>query len=189
MLNYLKTSVSIISILLLVSCSSNEQANSSGSPENITLSGQSGVKDDLSAKNVVQIAVGSKDHTTLVTAVKAAELVDALSNAGPFTVFAPTNAAFEKLPAGTVEGLLKPEKKDDLSDILQYHVSLGVYKPESFQDGQIIGQVAAGNITITKKDGKLFVNDKAEIIASIPASNGIIHVITEVLLPPPPPKN
>jgi uncharacterized surface protein with fasciclin (FAS1) repeats len=189
MMKYIKTTVSIISISLLLSCNSNEQKNATIATDNPALSGQSGVKDDLSAKNVVQIAIGSKDHTTLVAAVKAAELVDALSNAGPFTVFAPTNAAFDKLPAGTVDGLLKPEKKDDLADILQYHVSLGVYKPESFQDGQIIGQVAAGNIKITKKDGKIFVNDKAEIIASIPASNGIIHVINEVLLPPPPAKN
>ena len=76
------------------------------------------VKDDLSQKNVVGVAVGSPDHSTLVTAVKAAELVDALSNAGPFTVFAPTNAAFDALPAGTVEGLLEPAKKSDLQDVL-----------------------------------------------------------------------
>jgi uncharacterized surface protein with fasciclin (FAS1) repeats len=149
--------------------------------------GQSAVKDDMSQKNVVQVAVGSKDHTTLVAAVKAAELVDVLSNTGPFTVFAPTNAAFDKLPAGTVDNLLKPEKKDDLIDILQYHVSVGVFKPEMFTDGQEIGQVNGGNIIITKKDGKLMVNGTATIIASIPASNGIIHVIDGVLLPPPPP--
>ncbi len=146
--------------------------------------GQSGVQDDLSQKNVVQVAAGSKDHTTLVAAVKAASLVDALSNAGPFTVFAPTNAAFDKLPAGTVDGLLKPEKKDDLADILQYHVSLGVFKTENFTDGQVIGQVNGGNITITKKDGKYIVNGTAVIIASIPASNGMVHVIDGVLLPP-----
>lgn len=149
--------------------------------------GQSAVKDDMSQKNVVQVAVGSKDHTTLVAAVKAAELVDVLSNTGPFTVFAPTNAAFDKLPAGTVDNLLKPEKKDDLIDILQYHVSVGVFKPEMFTDGQEIGQVNGSNIIITKKDGKLMVNGTATIIASIPASNGIIHVIDGVLLPPPPP--
>lgn len=149
--------------------------------------GQSAVKDDMSQKNVVQVAIGSKDHTTLVAAVKAAELVDVLSNTGPFTVFAPTNAAFDKLPAGTVDNLLKPEKKDDLIDILQYHVYLGVLKPEMFTDGQEIGQVNGGNIVITKKDGKLMVNGTATITASIPASNGIIHVIDGVLLPPPPP--
>lgn len=146
--------------------------------------GQSGVQDDLSQRNVVQVAIGSKDHTTLVKAVQAAELVDALSNAGPFTVFAPTNAAFEKLPAGTVESLLTPQKKDDLADILQYHVSLGVFKAESFTDGQVIGQVNGSDITISKKDGKIIVNGAATIIASIPASNGIIHVIDGVLLPP-----
>lgn len=145
--------------------------------------GQSGVKDDVSNPNVVQVAVGSKDHTTLVTAVKAAELVDVLSNAGPFTVFAPTNAAFDKLPAGTVEGLLTPEKKDALIDILQYHVSVGGYTFESLKDGQTLGQVNGGNIKIAIVDGKPVINGKAHIIATVKASNGIIHIIDEVLLP------
>ena len=145
--------------------------------------GQSGVQDNVSNPNVVQIAIGSKDHSTLVAAVKAAELVDVLSNAGPFTVFAPTNEAFNKLPKGTVDDLLKPEKKDVLIDILQYHVYVGVLKPESFQDGQILGEVNGRNIKITIKDGKPIINGKAHILASIPASNGIIHVIDEVLLP------
>ena len=172
---------------LAVSCNNNDNPSSKNPSSTSTdnaIKGQSAVKDDVSAKNVVQVAMGSKDHTTLVTAVKAAELVDALSNAGPFTVFAPTNAAFDKLPAGTVDGLLKPEKKADLQDILQYHVSVGVFKTENLQDGQVIGQVNGGNITISKKDGKLLVNGKATIVASIPASNGIIHVIDAVLLPP-----
>ncbi|MBP8087068.1 MAG: fasciclin domain-containing protein [Saprospiraceae bacterium] len=146
--------------------------------------GQSGVKDEVSTPNVVQVAVGSKDHTTLVTAVKAAALVDVLSNAGPFTVFAPTNAAFDKLPAGTVEGLLKPDQKDALSNILEYHVYVGVIKTDAMRDGQVLGQVNGKNITITVKDGKYMINGKATILASVPASNGIIHVIDEVLLPP-----
>lgn len=146
--------------------------------------GQSGVKDEISNPNVVQIAVSSKDHTTLVTALKAAALVDALSNAGPFTVFAPTNAAFDKLPAGTVEGLLKPDKKDALSNILEYHVYVGVINTGNMRDGQSLGQVNGKNITINMKDGKYMVNGKANIITSIRASNGIIHVIDEVLLPP-----
>jgi len=145
--------------------------------------GQSAVKDDVSQKDVVKIAVGSPDHTTLVTALKAAEYVDVLSNAGPFTVFAPTNAAFDKLPAGTVEGLLKPESKDALRNILEYHVFVGVLKPEMLADGQTYGQVNGDKITIGSKDGKLTVNG-ANIIASIPATNGIIHVIDAVLLPP-----
>jgi uncharacterized surface protein with fasciclin (FAS1) repeats len=178
----------IIACCFFISCNNGteqKQADTTAATPAEAKTGQSGVKDDLSQKNVVQVAIGSKDHTTLVTAIQAAGLVDALSNAGPFTVFAPTNEAFNKLPAGTVEGLLKPEKKDDLTDILQYHVSLGVFKTESFTEGQVIGQVNGGNITLTKKDGKWVVNGTATIIASIPASNGIIHVIDGVLLPPP----
>jgi uncharacterized surface protein with fasciclin (FAS1) repeats len=147
--------------------------------------GQSTVQDDLSQKNVVGVAVGSADHSTLVAAVKAAELVDALSNAGPFTVFAPTNAAFDALPAGTVEGLLKPEKKSDLQDILQYHVAVGVFKPDMLRDGQTLGMVNGGNAKITVKDGKVMINDAA-VVASVPASNGIVHVIDKVILPPAP---
>ena len=171
----------------MVACNNNDKTNTPAADNNTSAkpaAGQSAVQDDMSAKNVVQVAASSKDHTTLVTAVKAADLVDALSNAGTFTVFAPTNAAFDKLPAGTVEDLLTAAKKDALIDILQYHVSVGVYKAEALQDGQSLGQVNGDNITITKKDGKIFVNGTAEIIASIPASNGIIHVINGVLLPP-----
>ncbi len=163
----------------------NQSTDTSTPPENSQQTvGQSGVKDDISNPNVVQIAVGSKDHTTLVAALKAAALVDALSNAGPFTVFAPTNAAFDKLPAGTVDGLLKPDQKDALSNILEYHVYVGVIKTDLMRDGQNLGQVNGKNITLSVKDGKYMVNGKANIIASVPASNGIIHVIDEVLLPP-----
>lgn len=173
-------------VIFIASCGSDSNSNSEtteSSEQAAPTTGQSGVQDDASQKNVVQVAIGSQDHTTLVKAVQAADLVDALSNAGPFTVFAPTNAAFDKLPAGTVEGLLKPEKKDDLADILQYHVSVGVYNAEQLQDGQSLGQVNGSNITISKKDGKIVVNGTATVIASIPASNGVIHVIDGVLLP------
>lgn len=174
-----------VTCLIFMSCnSSNTETKNTQSESVQKTTGQSGVQDDMSQKNVVQIAMGSKDHTTLVTAVKTAELVDVLSNTGPFTVFAPTNAAFDKLPAGTVDGLLKPEKKDDLTDILQYHVSVGVYKEDMLHDGQVIGQVNGGNITITKKDGKIMVNGTANVVAAIPASNGIVYVIDAVLLPP-----
>ena len=168
-----------------MSCNQNTEksASSSSTSNETSMVGQSGVKDDVSNPNIVQVAVNSKDHTTLVAAVKAAGLVDALSNAGPFTVFAPTNAAFEKLPAGTVDGLLKPDKKDALTDILGYHTYVGSLKAEYLQDGQTFEEVNGGKITISKKDGKTFVNGNAEIIASIPTSNGVIHVINEVLIP------
>ena len=167
----------------LSSCSNNETnpaVNEAASSE--VEPGQSAVVDETSSPNIVQVAVGSKDHTTLVTAVKAAELVDALSNAGPFTVFAPTNAAFEKLPPGTVEGLLAPEKKEDLANILGYHTYVGSLKTEYMNDGQEFDMVFGGKVKITKKEGKTFVNG-SEILASIPTSNGIIHVIGDVLLP------
>lgn len=179
-------SIIISGIVLSTACGSNstsENTSNSSATETPAQSGQSGVQDDVSNPNVVQVAVGSKDHTTLVAAVKAAELVDALSNAGPFTVFAPTNAAFDALPAGTVESLLTPEKKDALIDILQYHVSVGVYKLENLQDGQSIGQVNGGNVIVTKKGEDYFVNGKAKILGTVVASNGIIYVIDQVLIP------
>ncbi len=173
------------SYLMLTACDSGTTATTESSSEPTEkMAGQSGVQDDVSQKNVVQIAIGSKDHSTLVAAVKAADLVDVLSNTGPFTVFAPTNAAFDKLPKGTVESLLTPEKKETLTDILQYHVSVGVYKAEALKDGQILGQVNGSNITVSIKEGKIILNGSATIVASIPASNGIIHVIDGVLLPP-----
>lgn len=146
--------------------------------------GQSNVVDDDSQKDIVKVAAGSPDHTTLVKAVQAADLVNSLSNAGPFTVFAPTNAAFDKLPDGTVEGLLEPEKKADLQNVLEYHVTVGVFKPEMLRDGQSLGQVNGKNITISNKDGKIMINGTANVVASIPASNGIIHVVDAVILPP-----
>ena len=146
--------------------------------------GQASVKDEESAKDVVKIAAGSKDHTTLVAAIKQADLVNSLSNAGPFTVFAPTNAAFDKVPKETLDNLMKDENKAQLQDILQYHVYVGTLKTEMMEDGQTLNQVNGGNITVTKKDGKVVINNSATVIVSIPASNGIIHVIDAVLLPP-----
>jgi uncharacterized surface protein with fasciclin (FAS1) repeats len=168
----------------LFSCGeSSTESSSNGSAEVAEVGpGQSAVVDESSAPNIVQVAVGSKDHTTLVTAVKAAGLVDALSNAGPFTVFAPTNAAFEKLPAGTVDELLKPEKLADLKNILEYHTYVGSLKTDYMSDGQEFEEVNGGKVIITIKGDKVFVNG-SEIIASIPTSNGIIHVINDVLLP------
>jgi uncharacterized surface protein with fasciclin (FAS1) repeats len=187
--NQMKKTIAFLvltSSLLVLSCkeNTNETATEATTTENtVDLSvGQEGVVDDVSNPNIVQVASGSKDHTTLVAAVKAANLVTSLSNAGPFTVFAPTNAAFDKLPAGTVEGLLKPDKLDDLENILGYHTYVGNLKTEYMQDGQLFDMVYGGKITITKKGDKTFVNG-SEILATIPTSNGIIHVIGDVLLP------
>ena len=124
-------------VLIFSACNSSTESASTEAEEATAKSGgQEAVKDDVSQKDVVKIAVGSSDHTTLVAALKQADYVDDLSNAGPFTVFAPTNEAFNKLPAGTLDGLMKDDKKADLQNILEYHVAVGVYKTENMQDGQ-----------------------------------------------------
>ena len=183
----------IISILFASLFFVNSSCNNSSTTQNEQTStgdnttvpgGQENVNDTISQKDVVKIAAGSKDHTTLVAALKQAGLVTSLSNAGPFTVFAPTNAAFDALPKGRADDLMKPEKKEDLQNILQYHVLLSAMKTESFQDGQTLGMVNGDNVTVTVKDGKVTLNDNVHIIASIPASNGIVHVVDGVLLPP-----
>lgn len=183
--NRLVRCLPIISLaFLLGSCSRQETASTASAPDQATLAGQSAVADNESQKNVVKVAVGSPDHTTLVAAVKAAALVDVLTNAGPFTVFAPTNAAFDKLPPGTVANLLKPENIDALVNILEYHVALGVYKPDMLKDGMIMNMANSGNIRISVKDGKVIINDSASVVGTVDASNGIIHVVDAVLLPP-----
>lgn len=152
--------------------------------ESTPVAGQSAVADDESQKDVVKVAAGSVAHSTLVAAVKAAGLVDVLSNTGPFTVFAPVNDAFGKLPAGTVDTLLKPENKERLSDILQYHVAVAVYREEMLTDGRVINMANGGDIRISRKEGKVIVNGSATVVGSVSASNGIIHVLDGVLLPP-----
>ena len=182
MKNSIKTLL-LASLLVVIGCKQNEAATTEATETTEKQAGgQETVEDETSVPNIVQTAVASKDHTTLVTAVKAAGLVTALSNAGPFTVFAPTNAAFDKLPAGTVEGLLKPEKKGDLENILGYHTYVGTLKTDYMQDGQEFDMVFGGKVKITKKDDKTYVNG-SEIVASIETGNGIIHVIGDVLLP------
>jgi len=135
-------------------------------------------------KDIVENAVGSADHTTLVAAVTAAGLGETLKGAGPFTVFAPTNAAFDKLPAGTVETLVKPESKNKLTGILTYHVVPGAYTSADITEGMTLTTVQGENLTFTMKDGKWWINESAMIeIADVISSNGVTHVIDTVLMP------
>ena len=174
-----------IASLAIISCtkSENNADTSSATTTESTSGGQEAVVDEDSAPTIVKLAVGNKDLSTLVTAVQAAELTTSLSNAGPFTVFAPTNAAFEKLPAGTVDDLLKPENKGKLTDILGHHTYVGVIKTEQMTDGQNLGMVDGKNITIKMVNGKPTVNGTVNIIASVPASNGMVHFVDGVILP------
>ena len=174
-------------LILLLSCGGAPETKTTGDEGTVqtqTAGGQENVKDDDSQKDVVKVAVGSPDHKTLVAALKQAELVTSLSNAGPFTVFAPTDAAFSKIDKATLDALMTDANKSQLQDILQYHVTLSAIKAESLQDGQTLGMVNGSNATVSVRDGKVVINGNANIIASVPASNGIVHVIDAVLMPP-----
>ncbi len=144
--------------------------------------GQAFIKNDESKPNVLQIAMGSPDHTTLVAAVQAAGLENSLVNAGPLMVFAPTNAAFDALPEGTVEDLLKPENKEKLAYILKNHVTPGNYSKDFLKKFKKLGQAGGENITVEVKGEDVYVGG-AKILASIPAGNGIVHVVDKVILP------
>jgi uncharacterized surface protein with fasciclin (FAS1) repeats len=140
------------------------------------------------SKNIVQNAVNSKDHTTLVAAVKAAGLVETLESKGPFTVFAPTNAAFGKLPAGTVDNLVKPENKATLTKILTYHVVAGKLDASDLTDGKKLKTVEGEELTVKKADGKVMIVDakggsSTVTISNVHQSNGVIHVVDTVLMP------
>jgi len=134
-------------------------------------------------KNIVENAIGSSDHTTLVAAVKAAGLVETLSGKGPFTVFAPTNEAFNKLPAGAVDNLLKPAMKKDLTGVLTYHVVAGNYKAADLKDGLELTTVQGQKIKFSYKDKQWYVNDAKITITDAVSSNGVTHVIDAVLMP------
>ncbi|MCC9065286.1 fasciclin domain-containing protein [Flavobacterium piscisymbiosum] len=146
-------------------------------------------------KNIIENAVNSKDHTTLVAAVKAADLVETLQSKGPFTVFAPTNAAFDKLPAGTVTTLLKPENKKMLQTILTYHVVAGKMNSSDIAKAIKAGKgkatfktVSGGTLTAWMKGKDLYITDESGnnskvTIADVNQSNGVIHVVDTVLLP------
>ncbi|GGG58801.1 fasciclin domain-containing protein [Bizionia arctica] len=147
--------------------------------------GQAFITDDQGTPNCLQIAISSPDHKTLVAAVQAAQVENALVNVGPLTVFAPTDAAFAALPAGTVENLLKPENKDVLANILKYHVTPGNLNTSILTKLPKLGQANNQYVDIEIVDGKPMIGG-ANILISIRAGNGIVHVIDKVLLPPPP---
>ncbi|UTW64604.1 fasciclin domain-containing protein [bacterium SCSIO 12741] len=178
----------VISIVLLSSCTNDSAPVSQASVSTQTeepkeVKGQAFVSDEVSQQNIVQIAVGSQDHTTLVAAVQAAGLVDVLANNGPLTVFAPVNAAFDALPDGTVDNLLLPENKSSLISVIHYHAAPGTYKGDLLKDGMDLYMAQGGNVKITREGEDVFANGN-KILATIDATNGVIHVIDGVLLPP-----
>ena len=172
--------------LVFIGCKeygSNETAgDSTGGIDYTKLKGQSGVVDNVSEQNILQVAVGSKDHSTLVAGVLAAGLQDVLTNAGPLTVFAPNNAAFDALPDGVLDDLLKPENKAKLADIITFHAAPGSYTGTNIKGVMGIGQATGGKVKVVVKDGVTYVND-AKVLGTVKASNGYVHVIDKVLLP------
>merc|ERR1712137_846499 len=137
------------------------------------------------SKNIVQLAVGTPSLSTLVSAVQAASLADVLSGSGPFTVFAPTNKAFEKVPAKVLSALLEPVNKASLQELLKYHVAAGDVKSGMLKDGQKVPTLEGSELTVSIKDGVVHLNGVAEVVlADVVASNGVVHVIDAVLVPP-----
>jgi uncharacterized surface protein with fasciclin (FAS1) repeats len=144
--------------------------------------GQAYVVDEDSKPNILQIAMNSPDHKTLTAAVKAAEAENTLVNAGPLTVFAPTDAAFAKLPDGTIDNLLKPENKNKLVSIINGHATPANYKPDQLKQGTQIYLANGRYVQVEVKEGEKFV-DGAKILGSVDASNGKVYVVDKVILP------
>ncbi len=189
----LKISIYILaSVLIFGSCNSSDEKASEKtgettmkSPENTPL-GQASVVDEISDPNILQVAIGSKDHSTLVAAVQAAHIEHILVNAGPLTVFAPVNAAFDALPAGTVDDLLKPENKEKLTNILTRHAAPGSFDKKALmkeaKKGRKIYTATGDYLEVTVEGEDVFVGG-AKVIGTIQTSNGIINVVDKVILP------
>ncbi len=180
--------VSLLTLVVFTGCKNDGKseaatASPAASTSEAKEQGQAFIEDDESVPNVLQIAISSPDHTTLVAAVQAADLENALVNAGPLMVFAPTNEAFDALPEGTVEDLLKPENKEALANILKFHVTPGNYSKEFLMKFKKLGQANDQSVPIELRAGEVYVGG-AKIVASIDAGNGIVHVVDKVMLPP-----
>ncbi len=174
----LKLSMAALAMIAMVAC-----GEAPAETEEVAAPTEEMAPAEQAPGTVVDIAVGSTDHTTLVAAVQAAGLAETLSGAGPFTVFAPTNAAFNALPAGTVDDLLKPENKEKLASILTFHVVAGNVMSTDLTDGMKATTVNGQEITIGVAEGKVTVNGANVTTADLKAGNGVVHVIDAVILP------
>ena len=187
MKNSEKTIGFILLILFAFSC--NIESSSKNKISNTTINntplGQAGVIDEISDPNILQVAINSKDHSILVSAVQAAQIEHVLVNAGPLTIFAPINSAFEALPDGTLDELLKPEKIDDLTSILLRHSAPGAYSPSILKNeikkGRKLYMANGDYLDISLNEGEILTNE-SKIIHSITTSNGIINVIDKLIL-------
>lgn len=181
----------LVLMLFLTGCkndvtTANDVQESSPLNESASNKGQAYIEDESGTPNALRTAINSPDHSTLVAAVEAAEVQNSLVNVGPLTVFAPTNAAFEKLPQGTVEDLLKPENKQRLAYILKHHVAPSNYPIETLiknvEKGRSLYMASGENVPVTKEGDDIYVGG-TKIVASLKVSNGWVHVIEDVILP------
>ncbi|MFD2909650.1 fasciclin domain-containing protein [Flavobacterium ardleyense] len=186
-----KISAFVLLGALMASCGEKKAEETTDMTDTTTVE----VEAPVAAQTIVDVAVANADFSTLVTAVKAADLVETLSSEGPFTVFAPNNAAFDKLPAGTVDGLLKPESIEKLKSVLTYHVVAGNFDAAAVVDAinknngkYSVTTVQGGTIVLSLKDGNVMLTDAnggtaMVILADVAASNGVIHAIDTVVMP------
>jgi len=191
--NSKKTIFAVVAVLVLIGGGIGVYAMSQGDDNNNTKVAESTESMSSSEKaaptsNIVELAVATPDLSTLVTAVTEADLVETLSGAGPFTVFAPANSAFASLPEGTLASLLLPENKAKLQAVLTYHVVAGKVMSSDLSNGQVVKTVQGANLTVRIMDGKVMLEDAtgamAEVVtADIKATNGVVHVINSVVLP------
>ncbi|MFI8379848.1 fasciclin domain-containing protein [Leeuwenhoekiella sp. NPDC079379] len=191
-------SMAVLATLAFTSCKDNEnkEADEAMTEEQMAMEAEATTEEEMpEQQTIATIAMGNENFTTLVTAIQAAELGETLNGAGPFTVFAPTNAAFDKLPAGTLEGLTKPENKEKLAGLLKYHVVSGEYmaadvvKAINDNNGSfVIKTVQGGELTATLDGENVIITDangsKSKVVmADVDASNGVIHAIDAVVMP------
>lgn len=174
----------LIAGFLLISCGVKKDGGSSSQASAASSNhGQAGVVDENSKANILRIARNSPDHTTLAAAIEAAEIENVLVNAGPLTVFAPNNAAFEALPEGTVEDLMKPENKQKLANILTSHASPANLKKSQLTDGSQVYLATGQYVGVERKGEEIYVNG-AKVLGTVDASNGWVHVVDKVFLFP-----
>lgn len=182
--------LTVIALFGLISCGGADQGSATAEGESAAVQntplGQASVVDETSDPNILQVAIGSADHSTLVAAVQAAQIEHVLVNAGPLTVFAPTNAAFAALPEGTVDDLLKPENKAKLAGILTGHAAPGSFNVDGLKKeaskGRKIYMANGAYLEVTTEGEDVFVSG-AKVIGTIQTSNGIINVVDKVILP------
>ena len=192
-LSFLLTCILLLSATVLIGCKDNKTdegetpATATEAEENVgSNKGQAFIEGDSENPNALRLAIDSEDHTTLVAAVQAAGVENALVNVGPLTVFAPTNAAFDKLPDGTVEDLLKPENKSKLAYILKNHVAPSNYPidmlEKNIEKGRTLYMASGENVEVSK-EGEAIIVGGAKIVGTVKVSNGWVHIVEDVILP------